>query len=238
MNGEPLRSRCLAQIPGIVYGFGDRRSPFPPEVGTLSTWQRAKPNFKQVHGVACGEYRATGEELGEIDALVTSQPEATVAIATADCVPILIAHESGTRVAAVHAGWRGTRARILEKIWPQLTEALPPAARDPRQWVAAIGPAIGPCCYQVSEELADGFRNEFGSFLASHQITPAPRMLDLPAINAAILSHSLGLERVDLLRACTHCACDSAEPDQPAYHSYRREGGGTRQYSAIRTSRD
>jgi copper oxidase (laccase) domain-containing protein len=96
--------------------------------------------------------------------------------------------------------------------------ALSARGEDPAQWIAAIGPAIGPCCYEVSEELA----REFGS--------PQTRMLDLPALNAAQL-RAAGIGEVELLRACTRCSLD--ERGTPLYASYRREGRGLQQRSVI-----
>jgi polyphenol oxidase len=124
-------------------------------------------------------------------------------------------------VAAVHAGWRGVRARILSTLWARLNEK----GETPSNWVAAIGPAIGPCCYQVSEELASDFKLEFSRY-GDALVQPSHRMLDLPAIQEAELK-SLGLSSVDLIRACTRCT------PGPRYFSYRREGAGTRQWSII-----
>ncbi len=147
-----------------------------------------------------------------------------IGIVTADCVPILMARRSGGAVAAIHAGWRGTRARILNVLWERLKQD----GENPRDWCAAIGPAIGPCCYEVSEDLAQAFSSEF-SWVGKNIAVPRERILDLPAINAAEL-REIGLEQVDLIRACTRCSGNPAHPD---FHSYRREGGGTRQYSLI-----
>jgi YfiH family protein len=90
----------------------------------------------------------------EGDALVSDDPEVAVAVRAADCVPLLLADPESGAVAAVHAGWRGTAAgaagaavRSLARDW---------GAR-PEDLVAAIGPSIGACCYEVGSELVDAF---------------------------------------------------------------------------------
>jgi copper oxidase (laccase) domain-containing protein len=116
-----------------------------------------------------------------------------IAVTSADCVPVLAARRDGRAVAALHAGWRGTLAGAAGSSCARS----PARGEDPAQWIAAIGPAIGPCCYEVSEELAA----EFGS--------PQTRMLDLPALNAAQL-RAAGIGEVELLRACTRCSLERA----------------------------
>lgn len=223
-------SALLSAVKGIRHGFGDRREPVPESLREL--WESARPQWKQVHGIACAEVTRASQPCGEIDSLWTRASGVPIAIVTADCVPILLARRDGGAVAAIHAGWRGTRARILRALWNEL------AARGerPADWVAAIGPAIGPCCYEVSEELAADFEKEFAGMDGGPAV-PRHRMLDLPAINRSELL-AIGLREVDLIRACTRCSIlasgtISGGDAEPAYHSYRREGGGTRQYSMI-----
>jgi YfiH family protein len=90
----------------------------------------------------------------EADVLVGDDPHMALTVRAADCVPLLIADRAGGAVAAVHAGWRGTAAGAA-------TAAVEALARDfgsrPQDLVAAIGPSIGACCYQVGSELVDAF---------------------------------------------------------------------------------
>ena len=115
---------------------------------------------KQVHGnrvVVIRRGKQDGAAAGsreEADAMATDDPAIAVAVVAADCVPLLLADRRRGAVAAVHAGWRGTAARVA------------PAAVDvmqrefgslPADLVAAVGPAIGGCCYEVGSELVDAF---------------------------------------------------------------------------------
>lgn len=228
-----MRSHLLDQVPGISYGFGDLKNPVPflggqPEF--LAEWNAKRPRWKQVHGIACAEVIHAAQECGEVDGLYTRARSIPIAAVSADCVPILLSRRDGRAVASAHSGWRGTRARILVALW----QALKAQGEAPKDWVAAVGPAIGPCCYEVSEELADDFKREFG-----WSAVPSHRHLDLPLINAQILKE-IGIGELELLRGCTRCARSSTLPggqtgdDSFAFHSYRREGGGTREYSVIR----
>ena len=91
----------------------------------------------------------------DADAIVSNDSTAALAVRVADCVPILLAEESGRVVAAVHAGWRGTAKRVA------IAAVAAMQARygvRPERIVAAVGPSIGPCCYEVSESTKQTFR--------------------------------------------------------------------------------
>ena len=113
----------------------------------------------QVHGravvvVRAGESPFPPGKRPEADVLVSDAPDTAVAVRAADCTPILIADPETGAVAAVHAGWRGTAAGAVVAAVEALGREF--GAR-PEHLVAAIGPAIGPCCYQVGPELVDAF---------------------------------------------------------------------------------
>ncbi len=112
----------------------------------------------QVHGrahvvVRGGEPLASGNR-PEADILVSNAPEAAVAVRAADCVPILLADRETGAVAAVHAGWRGTCAGAAGAAVNALRVEF---GSRPDNLVAAIGPSIGVCCYEVGPELVDAF---------------------------------------------------------------------------------
>ncbi len=216
-------SPLLAAIPGIEHAFGSRSEPVPEPF--LAAWPDAFPQWKQVHGVRIAEARAAREDLGECDGMVCFTTGVSIAATSADCVPILAARRDGRAVAALHAGWRGTLAAAST----ELVRHFVSRGEDPSQWCASIGPAIGPCCYEVSAELAVDFAHEFAAM--GDAAVPAERHLDLPAINAHQLRNA-GIGAVETLRACTRCAHDV--DGTPLYASYRREGRGLQQRSAIR----
>lgn len=216
-----LKSSVLDQVSGILHGFGTADEPIP--LPFEKDWAESRPVWKQVHGDSISKVETPRQECGEVDAVYTHKLNMPIGIVTADCVPVLLAHRHGQSVAAVHAGWRGTKARILRTLWKELIQS----GENPKDWVAAVGPAIGPCCYEVSQELSEEFRIIF-QHLGPGIAVPRERFLDLPAIQAGELV-SLGLSQVDLIRACTLCS------ESPRFNSYRRTGttSKARQYSLI-----
>lgn len=128
----------------------EKRRAISRELGIPSDWAFVH----QVHGADVVTAMRSGQ-LGDADAIVTVDSDIPAAIATADCVPIVI--EADGAVAAVHAGWRGAAAGIV----PAAIEAMERSGHNPRR--AAIGPAIGPCCYEVGADVADLFPGHVGT---------------------------------------------------------------------------
>jgi YfiH family protein len=120
------------------------------EVAPSRVWR-----LKQVHGnaviVANGDAPATRPEA---DALISIDPSVALSVVAADCVPLLMADTRTGAVAAVHAGWRGTAAKIAVAAVGAMQREFGTRAED---LVAALGPSIGPCCYEVGTELVDAF---------------------------------------------------------------------------------
>lgn len=216
-------SELLARIPGIAHAFGTRSEPVPEPF--RAAWPERFPTWKQVHGTRIVEARAAREDLGECDGIVCFAADQPIAVTSADCVPILAARLDGRAVAALHSGWRGTLAGASIALVRELVQR----GEDPSRWRAAVGPAIGPCCYEVSPEIAADFARAFAS-MGDAVAVPAERRLDLPAINARQLRDA-GIGAVELVRACTRCALDA--DGTPLYASYRREGRGLQQRSVI-----
>ena len=184
-------SVLLNQVPGIVHIFGTYEEPVPYFVKKSKT----SPLWKQVHSVRCVKVVKPAQECGEADGFYSYKNGIPISIVSADCVPILLSHEKGETVAAVHAGWRGTYAGILDHLWKILKKK----GEHPQEWIAAIGPAIGPCCYEVSEDLVHAFQLKFSGINAKI-LNPRGRFLDLPAIHEAVLMQ-IGLKKIDLIRA-------------------------------------
>lgn len=216
-----VKSALIEKIPGICHAFGDRDEALPAVVERY--WDVAKPFWKQVHGTEVCEVTKPAQSCGDVDALLTYTPGCPIAVVTADCVPIILAKNSGESVAVIHAGWRGTQAGIVAGVWEKLSQK----GEKPEDWSASLGPAIRACCYEVGEDLVAKFRNTFPQ-LSPDLISPAEPMLDLHAINEALIKE-LGIQEVDVVAECTQCTL--LDNGRPKYFSYRREGKGTRQWT-------
>jgi YfiH family protein len=131
----------LDALPWLRHEFGTRHS--PPPAGRVAT-------LRQIHSAAVWSVREAAGCLGEGDALITAEPGLLLAIRTADCVPILLADPVRRVVAAVHAGWRGTVAGVLTQTVGQMHSDY---ETNPSDLIAAIGPAIGPCCFTVGSDV-------------------------------------------------------------------------------------
>ena len=107
--------------------------------------------LKQVHGNRVVHASEVERDVTEADAVWTDQPGQVCAVMVADCVPILLAAKDGSCVAAIHAGWRGLAAGVIE----ETVEAMPVPGED---LVAAIGPCISAKHYEVGEEVVESFR--------------------------------------------------------------------------------
>lgn len=139
--------------------------------------------------------------LPEADALWTDRPGVLLGVGAADCVPVLVADGEG-RLGAAHAGWEGTSLRVAQA----LVRALVAAGAEPARLVAALGPAIGPCCYTISEDRAELIRERLGPD-AADALRPgkdgAP-VFDVPGANAAQLA-AAGVTEIERSGICTRC---------------------------------
>jgi YfiH family protein len=130
--------------------------------------------LKQIHSAVIWPFVSAPNEPCKGDASLTKTPGLLLGVQTADCVPILLVDPKNRAVAAVHAGWRGTLARILEKTVGELHAH---CKSDPGDLLAAIGPSIGPCCYEVGAELVTQFSSQFAD---SHEYFDEPRTGEEP----------------------------------------------------------
>jgi YfiH family protein len=183
--------------------------------------------MKQVHGDDIAEIVDTSiKETGPADAMVTAKSNVFLGVLTADCVPILIIAPKQRFAAAVHAGWRGSLAGIAAKAVSYLADRHNVV---PESLEAALGPAIGACCYEVGEDVAGSLIVRWGR-LAEDCISAsgAKPHVDLRRLNQAILTAAgLPAERIFTAGPCTKCAAEQ-------FFSYRREGKETgRQMSVI-----
>jgi purine-nucleoside/S-methyl-5'-thioadenosine phosphorylase / adenosine deaminase len=208
-------------FPGVVKAT-EPRPPFGPEATPLLAPRGldAPPAFaRQVHGAAV--LRAErGGLAGHGDALATDRPGLPLAISTADCLPIVLYDPRAGRLAAVHAGWRGT----VQSVTSAAVADLVVAGSAPDDLAVAIGPSIGPCCYEVDapviERLEAAFPGRWEPWVTPKG--PGKWMLDLWRANLDQLT-AAGIRpaHVDTLGLCTGC-----RPD--LLFSYRREKGAGR----------
>lgn len=183
------RSPILAQFGWVDHGFGGRHAlDWPPS---------HHATVVQVHGSRVVEATEAGPQ-GEGDALVTGLAGLYVTVRTADCLPLMMVDARQRRVAAVHAGWRGTVAGIP-------VAAIRAMGSQPGDVWVAIGPGIGYCCFEVGEEVA----REFG--------VKGRQCVDLFAYNRQkLLDFGVPPAQIASEAPCTQCS-----PGE--YHSFRRD---------------
>lgn len=186
--------------------------------------------IKQIHGDRILEANSRKKEweaneplvLGEADGMISNTHNLVLCIRTADCVPILIYAPDAKAIAAVHAGWKGSRLVIVRKA---IEEMVKQYDASPKKMIAAIGPAIGSCCYQVGDEIASDFKAMFGKKTISQKNRKL--YLDLAETNRiTLLESGMYPERIDVLKRCTCC-----EPE--LFFSYRRDRQTGRHISFI-----
>ena len=203
---------------GVAHGFGERDDPVPEGV--------LRP--RQVHGnVVVRAPACTRDPAPAADAVLGVSGQGPVAVVTADCVPVLLASACGSTVAAVHAGWRGLAAGILEAA-VQAVQCLAPTP----SLIAVIGPHIGPCCYEIDTPVLTALRARHGARHCARGARLRVRVddavvntrgehmdLDLGALTRQVLEacgvpgDAIG----QVPRPCTRC-------DASRFHSYRRDG--------------
>jgi YfiH family protein len=272
-----LQVAALAQIPWLEHGFSTRpggvseldgekvlnlsftdwdtrenvlenRKRFVAALGAPgATRERKFVALKQIHSDVICHFDVAPAKPCIGDASITNQAGLLLGVQTADCVPILLVDPKKRSVAAIHAGWRGTLARIAAKTIGQMQMRF---GSKPSDLLAAIGPSIGGCCYEVGTEVATQFSSQFAGAAdwfdqlrtgdepnplqwmnmmpPGHQPPPKNVLLDLPKANRAqLLTAGLCDANIFVSELCTACRRD-------LLFSYRKEGAGTgRMLSAI-----
>jgi YfiH family protein len=172
---------------------------------------------RQVHGTAVAIGWRGRPQPAEADAIVSGDPDYPVGIVTADCVPVLACTSGGRFVVAIHAGWRGLAAGVVERGVRALTER----SGTDLPVTAVVGPCIGPCCYEVDEPVLSALRPRFSTELdaALEPSKPGHWMLDLGRLVELDLARA-GVPASS--RACIPDACTFCNPQR--FHSYRRDG--------------
>ena len=220
---------------GVPHGFTFRRRRLSGEGSPLAFGKRDREeadrrdlvqalgirgmvSMRQVHGNKVSVVRSSSAEPPIGDGLVTGESGLALMVATADCVPLLLWDERRNVVGAVHAGWRGSLAGIAAEAVTVLAVELDARPESIR---VAMGPAIGPCCYEVGEDVVEAFRRRFAG--ADEFLSAGPgekKHLDLVAVNRSqLVAAGVPGERIHASGLCTSCH------NQDLY-SYRKEGRG------------
>jgi len=220
-NGARCTLEALTAVSGLTHGFG-RRLGFCRGESREETRARVASELRphgrllllhQVHGASVQVAPWEGRPDG--DAGLAWAPGLILGIETADCLPVLLVDPRRPAVAAVHAGWRGTVAGVTRAA----VAALVAGGSRAEDLHAALGPGIGPCCYEVGDEVKAAFGSAGAAFLR-----PGPRgrnHLDVRAANRRqLIEAGLDPARIGGIDECTFC-----RPD--LYHSFRRDGPGS-----------
>jgi polyphenol oxidase len=245
---------ALRKLPFLRHAFSTRHggvSPLPAEALNLSHVSWDSPanvaenrrrflaalrldevpllTLAQVHSARLhilDENRVPENGRPQADAVATARNGVAVGVQVADCFPILVADPRKRVVAAIHAGWRGTLERIFSKTVAGLRDQF---GTDSADLIAAIGPGIRPCCFEVGPEVVDRFREAFpGVKLATPRHARDDKwLLDLPrALQVQFEESGLDRDRIFDLGACT--CCNTGE-----FFSYRGEGARSGRMMAV-----
>jgi purine-nucleoside/S-methyl-5'-thioadenosine phosphorylase / adenosine deaminase len=203
-------------------------------------------SLKQFHSAVVHFFRASPPEPCKGDACFTSTPGLLLGVQTADCVPVLLVDPKKHAAVAIHAGWRGTLARIAQKAVGEMRMHF---GCQPGELLAALGPAIGGCCYEVGTELVTEFASQFADaeeyfdelrtgeepnplqwlnmMPPGHQPSPKNVRLDLRKANRAqLLAAGLREANIFVSNLCTACHTD-------LFFSYRKEGANSGRQLAL-----
>jgi YfiH family protein len=181
----------------------------------------------QVHGSSIYEVGdpGSGRPLRGYDAMITSAKGVAIGVLTADCVPILMYDPGSSSVASVHAGWAGTVKGIAGRTVTRMGEVY---GTKPSDLLVAIGPSIGPCCYEVDEKVIGPLKDAQSGW--SEMAAPARKgrwMLDLWETNRRIMIDAgVRPENVTVMSLCTAC-------NQDKFFSHRKSGGKAGRMMAI-----
>jgi polyphenol oxidase len=273
MTLQLLRSEKLRKLPWLVHAFSTRhggvsrayggnalnlgftrqdsraavernRELFLKELGVTNgrkTWPLV--SLRQIHSDLIYRVDQVPEQPLAGDGMVTAVPGIVLAVQTADCLPVILADRKRRAVGVFHAGWRGTVKRIVEKGVGEMRKHF---KSDPRNLVAAIGPGVQGCCYEVGEEVRTKFEAQFAYadklfrevkesdpvrekypllFLTArapgHSELPVKLFLDLVEANRRqLLDAGLMAKNIDTSAPCTACHTD-------LLFSFRAEKGVT-----------
>lgn len=177
---------------------------------TPETVVHARQTHKDRVRVVTAKDRGKGynrkRDYDDIDALITNEPEVTLTILTADCVPVFLIDPVMRAIGLAHSGWRGTVARIAAKTVQCMHDTY---GSNPKDIIAVTGPCICCECYEVGDEVAEAFRDEFGPkvFERISKLKNGKAHINLSETIAQSLLQ-IGVEEVTQSNFCTACNSD------------------------------
>ncbi len=244
-EGLPFYScRALEEVPSLCHGFSTRHgnnrnfSAHPFNLGqtawdsadrvdqnrrrflaALNLSETSLATLRQIHSdrIHMIEEMPGDWNPPEGDALITQTEGVSLAVQTADCLPVLIADPGNGAVAAVHSGWRGTLKRIAFETILAMQKAF---RSDPGRLLVAVGPGIRSCCYEVGPEVSGLFEDKYPEAAATLPAPGRPGKFLLDMTKALkVQLHVAGIHPGNIydLGLCTCCNADT-------FFSYRREG--------------
>jgi YfiH family protein len=199
-----------ARLPGSRAAFSTRSSGSAKEshlplAAALGISPDRIVSSRQVHGAELAFHGVAVAGTPEVDGHVIAEPGLVGLVYVADCLPVALAGPGG--VAILHCGWRGLATGLVGR-----------GAKTVGATCAAIGPGIGPCCYEVGEEVLGAFAR-LGPGVASG------RMLDLPEVARRLLREA-GVQEIESADLCTCC-------EEELFFSHRRDAGPGRQAGLV-----
>ena len=238
-----IHSTLLSAVSGVTHGFSTRyggvsKGPYaslnlahhvddkPDHVevnsaralSALEVVDKQLIRLEQVHGASL--VRITQESANQVlsaDGCWSEDSDFVLCIMVADCLPILLTDREGSFVAAVHAGWRGTADRIIVN----MIDTLMATGREAKNLKVALGPSIGPCCFEIDALVAEKLRASApGGLGLNIGLESGKYLANLWEINMQqLLACGVPSEGIDVVRECTKCS--------KKYYSYRRDRGIT-----------
>ena len=192
---------------------------------SLSLQAAAAVTARQVHGARVGVVGRSdgGSVVPSTDALISAEPGVALLLRFADCVPLVLYDPRRQAIGLAHAGWRGTVAGVVPNTVAALQSAF---GCHPADLIAGVGPAIGPCCYEVGPDVVAEVEGVFGKGTALLSAQPDRAVhLDLPAAVHRQLQ-LCGLVQIEHSGLCTSCRTDE-------FFSHRAEHGRTGRFAAV-----
>lgn len=169
---------------------------------------------RHVHGTSVWKVGEPHPDPAEFDGLVTDQVGPVLGAFAADCIPLVFADPSARVIGAAHAGWRGTVGGVAANVVTRMVEL----GAQPANIRVALGPSIGPECFEVGPEVVEQFRGAFGDVPGMVVQGPKKDHIDLRVATRTVLERAgLRADHIDDAPPCTRCEAER-------FFSYRRDG--------------